>query len=665
LSAPRFAQVVLDVPLDQHFDFRLGEGAVPAPGTLVIVPFGRGKRVGLVTALADESAVPAAKLRTIGRLIEDIDPLEPAQMQLLAFCAAYYQAPLGEVAFASLPPPLKRVSRRAVKPRAPGPAAPAPPIGRRHELHPEQQTALDAIVATFGHFAVTLLHGVTGSGKTEVYLRLIEETLARGRQALMLVQEIGLTPQLESRVRERFPGVPLALAHSHLSDGERLAAWLAGREGRARIVLGTRLAVLAPLPELGLVIVDEENDPSYKQQEGMRYSARDVAVLRAERSGVPIVLGSATPSLESLNNAQRGRYALARLGHRAVAESGLPVVRTIDTRNAKPEQGLSESLLAALKLRLESGEQSLLFVNRRGYSPVLYCRSCAWHSSCTRCSANLVLHLKRGELRCHHCGHREAVPAHCPGCGSADLAPVGHGTQRLEDALLAAFPAARIVRVDRDSMRRKGALEEVMAKVDAGEIDVLVGTQMLAKGHDYPRLTLVGVVNSDSSLFSADFRAAERLFSQLVQVSGRSGRGATRGEVLIQTDFPDHPLYHAVAAHDFDAFAATLLLEREQAHFPPYAHIALLRAESLAEGEAMRFLRAAAQIAGKFGGDVEVFDPVPAALARRAGHERAQLMVRASRRPALQRLLAAWRPQLESLAERNVRWVLDVDPLDV
>jgi primosomal protein N' (replication factor Y) len=584
-------------------------------------------------------------------------------MQLLGFCAAYYQAPLGEVAFASLPPPLKRLTRRRIKAAEPTP--PAPPTGRRHDLHPEQQAALDTVVAGFGRFTVTLLQGVTGSGKTEVYLRLIEEALARGRQALMLVPEIGLTPQLEARVRERFPGVPIALAHSHLSGGERLAAWLAGREGRARIILGTRLAVLAPLPGLGLVIVDEENDSSYKQQEGMRYSARDVAVLRAERAGVPVVLGSATPSLESLANAQRGRYALARLDRRAVAASELPVVRTIDTRNAKPEHGLSETLLAALRLRLAQGEQSLLFVNRRGYSPVLYCRSCAWHSACTRCSANLVLHLRRGELRCHHCGHAEAVPAHCPGCGSADLAPVGHGTQRLEDALVATLPAARIVRVDRDSMRRKGALEDVMARVDRGDIDILVGTQMLAKGHDYPRLTLVGVVNSDSSLFSADFRAAERLFSQLVQVSGRSGRGATRGEVLIQTDFPGHPLYHAVAAHDFDAFAATLLAEREQAHFPPYAHIALLRAESLAEGEAMRFLLAAARRAGEIGGEVEVFDPVPAALARRAGHERAQLMVRASRRPALQRLLAAWRPGLEALAERSVRWVLDVDPLDV
>ena len=656
---------MLDVPLEQHFDFRIGEVAMPVPGSLVVVPFGRGKRVGLVTALADESPIPPAKLRAIYRVLEDVAPLEPAQMQLLAFCAAYYQAPLGEVAFASLPPPLKRVTRRAIKPQTVADALPAHAIGNRHELHAEQQEALAAVSATFGRFAVTLLQGVTGSGKTEVYLRLIEDALARGKQALLLVPEIGLTPLLESRVRERFPGVPLALAHSHLADGERLKAWLAGREGRARIVLGTRLAVLAPLPELGLVIVDEENDPSYKQQEGMRYSARDVAVLRAERAGVPIVLGSATPSLESLANAQRGRYAIARLDRRAVAQSVLPAVRTIDTRNAKPEHGLSDTLLAALKARLERHEQSLLFVNRRGYSPVLYCRSCAWHSTCTRCSANLVLHLKRGELRCHHCGHRELVPPHCPDCGSVDLAPVGHGTQRLEDALAAELPSARVVRVDRDSMRRKGALEEVMAKVDAGEIDILVGTQMLAKGHDYPRLTLVGVVNSDSSLFSADFRAAERLFSQLVQVAGRSGRGATQGEVLIQTDFPDHPLYRAVAAHDFDAFAATLLLEREQAHFPPYAHIAMLRAESLADGEAMRFLQAAARRAGEIGGDVEVFDPVPAALARRAGHERAQLMVRASRRPALQRLLAAWRPGLEALAERSVRWVLDVDPLDV
>jgi primosomal protein N' (replication factor Y) (superfamily II helicase) len=517
-------------------------------------------------------------------------------------------------------------------------------------------------------FNPVLLQGVTGSGKTEVYLRAIAAALARGRQALFLVPEIGLTPQLEDEVRRRFPEARLASAHSHLGEGARAAAWLAAQSGSARIVLGTRLAVLMPFRDLGLIVVDEEHDPSYKQQEGLRYSARDVAVRRAQRQAIPVVLGSATPSLESFANAREGRYALATLPTRASSGAAMPRVRTVDTRADRPHEGLSHALLAAIRERLGRGEQSLVFVNRRGFSPVLFCRSCAWHSTCARCSANLVLHMGARELRCHHCGHRERVPQACPTCGAADLAPVGHGTQRVEEALRSAFPEARIARVDRDSTARKGALRGMLDQVRAGDIDILVGTQILSKGHDYPNLTLVGVLDSDSSLFSADFRASERLFSQLVQVSGRAGRAERAGEVLIQTDFPGHPLYAAVAAQDFERFAGEALEERRAAEFPPFSHLALLRAESKKAGDAGGFLKLAARVAQRLAarrGGIEVFDPVPAPLERKAGFERAQLLVRARSRTVLQPFLREWKAALAAKGERQVRWSLDVDPQEV
>jgi primosomal protein N' (replication factor Y) len=657
----KIARVALDVPLEQAFDFLVPEGLDPVRGSLVVVPFGRTAKVGVVTGGATRSDVPADRLREIAKVIEDVAPLGERDFELLEFCAAYYQRPLGEVIQASLPPRLRQAKRRAIKAPAAVPSAPGP-FASPVTATPAQEDAIARIRAGFGGFHPVLLSGITGSGKTEVYLRLIAEVLAQGRQALYLVPEIGLTPQLESRVRERFPGVAIVAAHSHLGEGERAAAWLAAQSGRARIVLGTRLAALSPMPELGLIVVDEEHDPSYKQHEGLRYSARDVAVRRAQMAAIPVVLGSATASLETWANAKQGRYLLLELKERALAVAKLPVVRTVDTRADMPVDGLTDALLRALRARLAKGEQSLVFLNRRGFSPVLFCRSCAWHSSCSRCSANLVLHLKAGELRCHHCGHRERVPARCPGCGSADLAPVGHGTQRIEEVLRAALPEARIARVDRDSTSRKGSFAEVLGQMREEKIDILVGTQMLAKGHDYPRLTLVGVVDSDCALYSVDFRASERLFSLLTQVAGRAGRAEEPGEVLIQTDFPTHPLYAAVAAHDYAAFADAALEERRLAQFPPYAHIALLRAESKHPGEAAAFLRVAARLAHGIGGKVEVFDPVPAPLERKAGFERAQLLVRAATRAALQPFLRRWKAALDERAERRVRWSLDVDP---
>ena len=658
-------RVALDVPLEENFDFLALEGVETPPGSLVVVPFGRSRKVGVVVLEGTGSTIALARLRAIEARVEDVPPLGAADLGLFEFCAAYYQRPLGEVIAACLPPRLRQPSRRRIP--APEPARAPTPHGfsSAHELTAPQREAIEAVRAGAGGFHPVLLHGVTGSGKTEVYLRLIADTLDRGRQALFLLPEIGLTPQFEAQVRKRFPGASVYAAHSHLNEGDRARAWLAAQSGAAQVVLGTRLAVLMPFRDLGLAIVDEEHDGSYKQQEGLRYSARDVAVRRAQKLGIPVVLGSATPSLESIANVRDGRYALARLPQRASAGSAMPAIRTVDTRADRPHDGLTFALVDAIRKRLARQEQSLIFLNRRGFSPVLFCRACSWHSTCTRCSANLVMHRRDGELRCHHCGRRSRIPAACPTCHAADLAPVGHGTQRLEDALREALPGARIARVDRDTTARKGELKRVFDAVRAGTIDVLIGTQMLAKGHDYPRLTLVGVVDCDSALFSADFRAAEKLFAQLVQVSGRAGRADRAGEVIIQTDFPTHPLYAAVASHDFDRFASDALAERRVAGFPPYSFLALLRAESKKAGEPTTFLRDAARVARGLRAAVEVFDPVPATLERKAGFERAQLLVRASSRAALQPFLRRWRSALLERGERRVRWSLDVDPQEV
>jgi primosomal protein N' (replication factor Y) len=660
----KIAQIALDVPLDATFDFRVPEGLDPGVGRLVVVTFGRAKKVGVVVGRTPRSELAPERLRDIEAVVEDVGRLAKPELDLYRFCAAYYVRPLGEVIGASLPPRIRQVRRRAFATVA---SAAGGDTGFQETvaLTADQVRAVQLIREGFGRFHPVLLQGVTGSGKTEVYFRAIAELLAQGGQVLFLVPEIGLTPQLEAQFRSRFPGAQIVGAHSHLSEGERAEGWLAAQSGRARIVLGTRLAVLSPFANLGLIVVDEEQDASFKQHEGLRYSARDVAVRRAQLLGIPIVLGSATPSLESYANAKQGRYALSELRTRATSGAEMPVVRTIDTRVDRPEEGLSATLVAAIARRLERGEQSLVFVNRRGFSPVLYCRDCAWTSSCERCSAKLVLHLKGGELRCHHCGHRRPIPERCPKCGGLDLAPVGHGTQRVEEALKARFASARIARVDRDSTARKGAFKRVLEQVRDAEVDILVGTQMLAKGHDYPGLTLVGALDSDSGLFSADFRASERLFSQLVQVAGRAGRSERAGEVLIQTDFPTHPLYAAVASHDYASFADEALEERKAASFPPYAHLALLRAESKRAGEAVAFLRDAARLARSVSDRVEVFDPVPAPLERKAGFVRAQLLVRAKSRAALQPFVREWKARLDAQGERRVRWSLDVDPLEV
>ena len=546
---------------------------------------------------------------------------------------------------------------------------------QRPTLTDEQAQAVDAIGAADG-FAPFLLHGVTGSGKTEVYLHALAALLdARpDAQALVLVPEINLTPQFEAAFRARFAALPedaIVTLHSGLAEGERARNWFAAHLGQARIVLGTRLAVLASLPKLALIVVDEEHDPAYKQQEGLRYSARDLAVWRAKQLEIPVVLGSATPSLESWWQSDQGRYKRLTLARRAVADAALPAVRLIDLeeerrRGRASVEGLSGPLVAALKGRLERGEQSLVFLNRRGYAPALSCDACGWVAGCPRCSAYVVLHKPERALRCHHCGWEARIPRSCPECGNVDIAPLGRGTQRVEETLATAVPGARVLRIDADSTRRKGSAQALFSDVHAGEVDILVGTQMIAKGHDFQRVSLVGVLNADTALFSHDFRASERLFAQLMQVSGRAGRAGLPGEVLVQTRYPRHALYHALGRHDYVGFANSTLAERRDAHLPPFVYQALLRAEGRTLEAALAFLQqAAAALAGISAAErVTVYDAVPMTIVKVANVHRAQLLLESASRQALQATLRAWQPALRGL-KGVLRWSVEVDPLDI
>ena len=539
----------------------------------------------------------------------------------------------------------------------------------------EQAAAVEAVRDASG-FAPFLLHGVTGSGKTEVYLRALAAILTArpDAQALVLVPEINLTPQFEAAFRARFAaleGSSIVTLHSALAEGERARNWFAAHSGRARIVLGTRLAVLASLPRLAIIVVDEEHDPAYKQQEGLRYSARDLAIWRAKQLDLPVVLGSATPSLESWWQADQGRYTRLTLSRRAVAEAVLPTVRLIDLeeerrRGRASVEGLSGPLVAALKTRLERGEQSLVFLNRRGYAPQLACDACGWVAGCPRCSAYVVLHKPERALRCHHCGWEARIPRSCPDCGNVDIAPLGRGTQRVEETLASAVPGARVLRIDADSTRRKGSAQALFSDVHAGEVDILVGTQMIAKGHDFQRVSLVGVLNADTALFSHDFRASERLFAQLMQVSGRAGRAGLPGEVLVQTRYPRHALYHALGRHDYVGFASSTLAERRDAHLPPFVYQALLRAEGRTLEAALVFLQhAAAALAQMPSAErVAVYDAVPLTIVKVMHVHRAQLLIESASRGALQATLRAWQPVLRTL-KGVLRWNLEVDPLDI
>jgi len=671
----RILKVALDTPLDFLFDYgwTVEESMPePLPGQFALVPFGRREVMGLIVDIADSTELAPEKLKTALAVRSQLAPLSTQWMALCRFAAAYYQRPLGEVAVPGVPKNLRAENpvslNRALKKIAQhAPVPDATPAGMP-ALNVSQREAADSIAQASG-FAPALLYGVTGSGKTEVYLQATARILARepDAQVLIMIPEINLTPQLEANIRARFPNLVVATLHSGLAEGERMVNWLTAHLGQASIVLGTRLAVLASLPRLKLIIIDEEHDPSYKQQEGLRYSARDLAVWRAHQLGIPVVLGSATPSLESWHHAQSGRYRRLELRERAVQDAVLPVVRLIDMERDKPAEGLTSTLVSAVKRRLERGEQSLLFLNRRGYAPVLNCDACGWVSNCIRCTAFMVLHRPEHRLRCHHCSLELRIPRSCPTCGNVDLQPLGRGTQRVEENLQLVFPTARILRIDADSTRRKGSAQAAFDSVHNGEVDILVGTQMVAKGHDFKNLTLVGILNPDTALFSHDYRASERLFAQLMQVSGRAGRaaqkeGGSASEVLIQTRYPQHPLYGSLMAHDYDRFADRLLEERQMAGLPPFLFQALLRAEARELEIALDFLQQAATCVEHPG--IVINDPIPMTMTRVANVDRAQLLLESASRPALQAFLKVWMEALREIKTR-ARWSLEVDPVDI
>ncbi|HEY6354313.1 MAG TPA: primosomal protein N' [Burkholderiaceae bacterium] len=680
--------VVVDAPrhsgLAAALDYRCER--MLDPGSLVRVPLGRREVAGIVWRGVAGTSELATPLRPVAQQLDAIAALGPHWMALVEFTAGYYQRSMGEVALAALPAELRRLSAAQLAARvrrsqrvadpAKAPPAQASPVAA---LTDEQASALAAIdeAAQQPRAAPLLLHGVTGSGKTEVYLQAAERVLARGRQALLLVPEINLTPQLLARVVQRFPSRRVVSMHSALTPAQRLQAWLQAHAGSADIVLGTRLAVFASLPRLGLVVVDEEHDASYKQQEGARYSARDLAVYRGHLEHVPVVLGSATPSLETWQHARSGRYQLLPLHHR-IAGATLPRVHLFDMGSLPRATGqtppaLAPPVLEALRECSARGEQSMVFLNRRGYAPVLYCADCGWKSECPNCSAWRVFHKLDRTLRCHHCGHSDRVPRACPTCGNLDIQPLGRGTEKLAEQLAAELPAARIARLDADTTRGRGALEKALDTIHAGEVDILVGTQMVTKGHDFRRITLVVAVNPDTALFSSDFRAGERQFALLMQAAGRAGRDATQSsnsEMWVQTWHPQHALFAALRRHDYALFAERLLAERHAASLPPFAHLALLRAEARDAATAAKFLRSAARLAATLpeAQGVTVYPPVPLAIPRVANIERMQMVAESASRGRLQRFLTAWMPRLHELRDEIkglARWAVDVDPLAI
>ena len=736
MPAQTILKIAVAAPLHTLFDYLPPVGVAPQqlqPGVRLSVPFGRGRRCGVLLKIASESAMERSRLKPALALLDQEPLLGAEDLALLVWAAGYYQHPLGEVIASALPVRLRRgekpldlgrpgwrltqagydqdpeglgraprqaellrmlreasggMPQEEILLRMPG-ARPIlgrlerkgllqrrllqPPSGKLPERDPvsppdlnaEQRHAVDQVAGALGSYSAFLLEGVTGSGKTEVYLNLVERLTAEGRQVLVLVPEIGLTPQLLRRFQRRIHS-RILLLHSGLSDAERERAWQQARLGQAAVVVGTRSAVFTPLPRLGLILVDEEHDLSLKQQEGFRYSARDLAVVRARHSGCPVVLGSATPSLESLRNVQRGRYRHLSMPQRAGTAS-TPSLDLLDIRSARLEAGISPALMRIMGETLAAGDQVLLFLNRRGYAPVLICHACGWIAKCRRCDARMTLHLSRQLLWCHHCGSRRPLEQRCPECGEEELRPLGQGTERLYDVLQERFPGLEIARIDRDSTRRKGSLERMLEEIRNGRYPILLGTQMLAKGHHFPDVTLVGILDVDQGLFGADYRATERMAQLIVQVAGRSGRAEKPGRVIIQTRHPDHPLLLTLLRRGYDAFAQAALEERQAAGLPPWGHQVLLRAEAHDEELPQTFLLQAAEL-GRSAPveDVAFWGPVPAPMERRAGRYRAQLLVQARERGRLQHLLEGWLPRVRSLKlARRVRWSVDVDPLEM
>jgi primosomal protein N' (replication factor Y) len=717
-------KIALPVPLRRTFDYLCAENE-PAPrvGQRVEVLFGRRKMIGVIAEIADSSELPLEKLsRVIGYPDGEETVLTPETLGLLQWCWRYYKHAPGEVVFSALPPLLRKIGSSippppvsyvlsdAGKQRLKEPAgrikaqirlleliadgaetdsqlrafspswrktlarlmeqgwvdavtqrAECMNMAAGHELLDEQVLAVNAIGKSLGAFHCHLLDGITGSGKTEVYLCVLEQVLAEGGQALLLVPEIGLTPQLLKRFHQRLGFEPV-VTHSGLSEGQRLQAWAKARSGLARLVIGTRSALFLPMSDLKLIILDEEHDASFKQQDGFRYSTRDVAVKRAAGLKVPIVLGTATPSLETFSNAARKRYDWHRLRQRATGASQ-PRWRVLDLIQQNMTGGISTPAMEAIAETLNKGEQALVFLNRRGYAPVILCHECGWFGSCQRCDANLTWHKASGRLLCHHCDSGVHVPIMCPECGADALQGAGEGTEQLEQVLTKAFPEVPLLRFDRDSVRKKGEFERLSAKVKTGESCLMVGTQMLAKGHHFPKVTLVVIVNLDQALYSADFRALERMGQLMVQVAGRAGRDELPGEVILQTHYPQHESLHTLLSSGYEAFADDICADRKIACLPPFSYQALLRSDAHQKDDVRAFLNEAKQVFPA--GDAVIYGPFPAMMERRSGRTRWYLLVQSDNRQALHRQLDEWVFHIQTLSSaRKVRWSVDVDPQD-
>ncbi len=699
------------------------------PGVRVVAPFGKALKIGVVlgAAKAQTSQVDPKQLKPIQQILDDEPLLSAQDLQLLKWASHYYHHPLGEVIATAFPVALRQgkpatlkrdvyigltelglsitaeqlnrapkqkalleALRNAANPLALSSLSPDKSALKallqkgliqeqttpktRLDLstqasaltaNPAQQLAIDTMISSLGRFSVSLLRGVTGSGKTEVYMQIISAALGRGLQVLVLLPEITLTPQLEQRFRQRF-SIPIVCFHSKLNDTQRLNAWLNMQQGHAAIMLGTRSALYTPLQQPGLIILDEEHDSSFKQQEGFRFSARDVAIARAKMLNIPVLLGSATPSLESLFNVARQRYQLLELPNRA-GSAIEPTFRILDIRNKPLQSGLSDTLIAAIHTTLAQGHQVLLFLNRRGFAPVLICHGCGWVSRCWHCDANMVIHAGERRLRCHHCGNDQNLPKHCPACETGELQPLGMGTERIEQTLQALFPDKRLIRLDKDTTQRKGSLENYLEQINNGAADIILGTQMLAKGHHFPEVTLVAILDVDSGLFSVDFHAGEKLAQMIVQVAGRAGRAEKRGQVLLQTRQPQHPLLTTLIEKGYQAYAENALLERQQARLPPYSYQALFRVHANNAQTPQQFLKSLSELLLQFNiGKTQLLGPVPAPMARRAGQFRFQLLLQNTHRKELHQLLDQVLPQISKLKEaQKIRWSLDVDPVDL
>ena len=720
----QWVRVALALPLGDLFDYRLPVGMEVVIGQRVRVPFATKELIGLVIEKPEQPAYEESAIREVLEVYDDLPPMPADWIEFGHFAGSYYQRPLGEVLLPSMPKPLRNpkaytnkeasgspvnrlltrranAAKKAAKAAAkkakaaqssrevlatPKPKAKPKEIARP-QLSKDQQAALEHITELKGYRTV-LLHGVTGSGKTEIYLHAAERVLAEGKQVMVLVPEINLSPQLQRKFQERFPDEEIAVMHSSLSDGERLAAWVAIQTEQSKIILGTRMAIFAPVQNLGLIVIDEEHDPSYKQLDMLRYSARDLAVWRAHQLNIPVVLGSATPSLETWHHAKEGKYDMCTLPERVGATAFKPSFEFIDIRKEKLVEGISQPMLDEIAHCIARGQQVLVFINRRGFAPVLHCPSCAWNSECTRCSAFMVMHRQSSGgngpniygLQCHHCGLQSRPPRACPDCGNLDIQPLGRGTQKVEEYLAAQFPEAVIQRIDADSTKRKGQAEELFNLVHTGAVDILVGTQMVSKGHDFKNLNLVCILNADSGLYSHDFRSSERLFAQLLQVAGRAGRHLPGGKVILQSNEVDHPLFHALRLQDYELFAEHCLDERRIAELPPFSFQTLVTATSKDIVNCLAFLEEikslvlnaessddpSHQALVEVKNGVRFYDPVPLRIVRVFHVERAQLLLESYSRAKLQRFLPVWREFIPAIAKKHrVQYVVEVDPLEI